>query len=64
MQPYEAAVTHRVEHDDLTRVRPGSASRCVIRLVGALLVEINDAMIAAERTDHNVERALPAAPRT
>jgi putative transposase len=56
-------------------MRPGSASQCVIRLVGALFVEINDEMIAAERryiaaasvaelTDHNVELALPAAPRT
>jgi transposase-like protein len=47
----------------------------VIRLVGALLVEINDEMIAAERryiaaasladlTGDNVERSLPAAPRT
>jgi len=64
-----------VEQDDPTRVRPGSASQCVIRLVGALPVEINDEMIAAERryiaaasvaelTDHNVELALPAAPRT
>jgi hypothetical protein len=46
-----------------------------LRLVGALLVGINDEMIAAERryiavasvaelTDHNVELALPAAPRT
>ena len=57
-----------MEQDDPTRVRPGSASQCVIRLVGALLVEINDEMIAAERryiaaasvaelTDHNVELA-------
>ena len=56
-------------------MRPGSASQCVIRLVGALLVEINDEMIAAERryiaaasvaelTDNNVELALPAAPLT
>ena len=47
----------------------------VIRLVGALLVEINDEMIAAERryiaaasvaelTDGTTELALPAAPRT
>lgn len=47
----------------------------VIRLVGALLVEINDEMIAAERryiaaasvadlTDNPTELALPAAPRT
>ena len=47
----------------------------VIRLVGALLVEINDEMIAAERryfaaasvadlTDNPAELALPAAPRT
>jgi hypothetical protein len=46
-----------------------------IRLVGALLVEINDEMIAAERpymavasvaelTVHYVELALSAAPRT
>ena len=75
IQPCEAELTQRVEQDDPTRVRPGSASRCVIRLVGGLLVEINDAMIAAGRrsiaaasvaelTDHNVELALPAAPRT
>lgn len=36
-----------MEQDDPTRVRPGSASQCVIRLVGALPVEINDEMIAA-----------------
>lgn len=47
----------------------------VIRLVGALLVEINDEMLAAERryiaaasvadlTDNPTELALPAAPRT
>ena len=52
---------------------PDTAS--VIRLVGALLVEINDEMIAADRhyiaaasitglTDEPVELALPAAPRT
>jgi hypothetical protein len=75
MQPWEAESTRRVEHDDPTRVRPGSAGRCVIRLVGALRVGINDAMIAAEGrsiaaapvaelSDHNVERALPAAPQT
>jgi hypothetical protein len=75
IQPGEAELTQLVEQDDPTRVRPGSASQCVIRLVGALLVEINDEMIAAERryiaaasvaelTDHNVELALPAAPRT
>ncbi len=51
---------------------PDKAS--VIRLVGALLVEINDEMIAAERryiaaaglaelTDNTAELALPAAPR-
>lgn len=51
---------------------PGRAS--VIRLVGALLVEINDEMIAAGRhdiaaasvadlTDGTTEPALPAAPR-
>ena len=66
MQPCEAAVTQRVEQDDPTRVRRGAARQCVIRLAGALRVEINDAMIAAsfvaERTDHNVERAVPAAP--
>ena len=72
IQPCEAELTQRVEQDDPTRVRPGSASQCVIRLVG---VEINDEMIAAERRyiaaasvaeliDHNVELALPAAPRT
>jgi hypothetical protein len=45
----------------------------VIRLVGALLVEINNEMIAAERryiaavaelTDATSELASPAAPRT
>jgi putative transposase len=47
----------------------------VIRLTGALLVEINDEMIAAQRryiaaasvadlTDSTTELALPAAPRT
>jgi hypothetical protein len=68
MQPGEAELTQRVKQDDPTRVHPGSASQCVIRLVGALLVEINDEMIAAasvtELTAHNVELALPAAPRT
>ena len=63
-------MTQRVEQDDPTRVRQGSASQCVIRLLGALPVEINDEMIAAERpyiatatvtelTDHNVELASP-----
>jgi len=51
------------------------AARRRASFVGALLVEINDEMIAAERryiaaasvaelTDNNVELALPAAPRT
>ena len=63
-----------MEQDDPTRMRPGSASQCVIRLVGALFVEINDEMIAAERryiaaasvadlTDQPGELSLPAAPR-
>jgi transposase-like protein len=58
---------------DVVGIFPDKAS--VIRLVGALLVEINDEMIAAERryiaaasvaelTDNNVQLALPAAPRT
>jgi transposase-like protein len=58
---------------DLVGIFPDKAS--VIRLVGALLVEINDEMIAAERryiaaasvaelTDGTGELALPAAPRT
>ena len=58
---------------DVVGIFPDKAS--VIRLVGALLVEINDEMIAAERryiaaasvaglTDEPVELALPAAPRT
>ena len=58
---------------DVVGIFPDKAS--VIRLVGALLVEINDEMIAAERryiaaasvadlTDSNTELALPAAPRT
>jgi len=58
---------------DVVGIFPDKAS--VIRLVGALLVEINDEMIAAERryiaaasvadlTDHAPELALPAAPRT
>jgi len=75
IQPCEAELTQRVEQDDQTRVRPGSAWPVCLRLVGALLVGINDEMIAAERryiavasvaelTDHNVELALPAAPRT
>ena len=54
IQPGEAELTQRVEQDDPTRVRPGSASQCVIRLVGALLVEINDEMIAAERCTPNL----------
>ena len=58
---------------DVVGIFPDKAS--VIRLVGALLVEINDEMIAAERryiaaasvaelTDNTDELALPAAPRT
>ena len=58
---------------DVVGIFPDKAS--VIRLVGALLVEINDEMIAAERryiaaasvadlTDSISELALPAAPRT
>ena len=58
---------------DVVGIFPDKAS--VIRLVGALLVEINDEMIAAERryiaaasvaelTDNTDEIALPAAPRT
>ena len=58
---------------DVVGIFPDTAS--VIRLVGALLVEINDEMIAAERryiaaasvadlTDQPTELALPAAPRT
>jgi len=58
---------------DVVGIFPDKAS--VIRLVGALLVEINDEMIAAERryiaaasvaelTDGTTELALPAAPRT
>jgi putative transposase len=58
---------------DVVGIFPDTAS--VIRLVGALLVEINDEMTAADRryiaaasvagiTDQAVELALPAAPRT
>jgi transposase-like protein len=58
---------------DVVGIFPDKAS--VIRLVGALLVEINDEMISAERryiaaasvadlTDDTGELALPAAPRT
>jgi putative transposase len=57
---------------DVVGIFPDKAS--VIRLVGALLVEINDEMIAAERryiaaasvadlTDQPGELSLPAAPR-
>ena len=57
---------------DVVGIFPDKAS--VIRLVGALLLEINDEMIAAERryiaaasvaelTDHPTELSLPAAPR-
>ena len=57
---------------DVVGIFPDKTS--VIRLVGALLVEINDEMIAAERryiaaasvadlTDQPAELALPAAPR-
>ena len=58
---------------DVVAIFPDQGS--VIRLVGALLVEINDEMIAAERryiaansvaelTGQPTELALPAAPRT
>ena len=58
---------------DVVDIFPDEAS--VIRFVGALLVEINDEMIAAERryiaavsvaelTDGIAELALPEAPRT
>jgi putative transposase len=58
---------------DVVGIFPDKAS--VIRLVDALLVEIDDEMIAAERgyiaaasiadlTDGTAELALPAAPRT
>lgn len=58
---------------DVVGIFPDTAS--VTRLVGALLVEINDEMIAADRryiaaasiaslTDQPIELALPAAPRT
>jgi putative transposase len=58
---------------DVVGIFPDKAS--VIRLGGALLVEINDEMIAAERryiaansiaelTTNTSELALPAAPRT
>jgi len=58
---------------DVVGIFPDKAS--VIRLVGALLVEINDEMLAAERryiaaasvadlTDQPDELALPATPRT
>lgn len=58
---------------DVVGIFPDTAS--VIRLVGALLTEINDEMIAADRryiaaasvaglTDEPIELALPAAPRT
>jgi transposase-like protein len=58
---------------DVVGIFPDKAS--VIRLVGALLVEINDEMIATQRryvaaasvaelSDGIAELALPAAPRT
>jgi putative transposase len=58
---------------DVVGIFPDKSS--VIRLVGALLVDVNDEMIAAERryiaaasvaelTNNTGELALPAAPRT
>ena len=44
-------LSHKSEsyRQDPTRVRPGCASQRVIRIVGALLVEINEEMIADEQ---------------
>jgi transposase-like protein len=59
---------------DVVQIFPNTES--VIRLVGALLVELNDEMVAAERRyiaaasivelidDHAELPSLPAAPRT
>jgi putative transposase len=59
---------------DVVQIFPNT--ELVIRLVGALLVELNDEMIAAERRyiaaatitdliqDHTELTSLPAAPRT
>jgi putative transposase len=73
-QPDRTALRELKRRADVVQIFPNTES--VIRLVGALLVEMNDEMIAADRRyiaagsvaalldDHDRLPSLPAAPRT